>query len=65
MSEAQKRADALYRKKRVQKTVVFNAETDAELLKIANALPDFSGWVKQKILDHADQVKHSQESPTA
>lgn len=53
---------ARYEAKRVIKNVSFNSETDAELLAAANALPDFSGWVKQQLrqladADNVEQVK--------
>lgn len=37
-----------YEKKRVQKHVSFNRETESELLAFANSV-DFSGWVKSII----------------
>lgn len=42
-----------YEKKRVLKPVSFNLENDkeAELLAKANALPNFSEWVKKKLAD--------------
>lgn len=38
-----------YEAKRLKKTVSFNIETEAELLAFANTIPDFSGWIKQKL----------------
>lgn len=45
---------ARYESKRVAKAVSFNRDTDADLLAVANALPDFSGWVKQQLRQLAD-----------
>ena len=38
-----------YEEKRDIKRVSFNTETEADLLAIANALPNFSTWVKKKL----------------
>lgn len=38
-----------YESKRATKKVSFNVETEADLLAAADALPDFSGWVKQQL----------------
>lgn len=40
---------AKYEARRTVKRVSFNADTEADLLAAANALPDFSGWVKQQL----------------
>ncbi|MDM1019721.1 hypothetical protein QSV37_05260 [Acinetobacter sp. VNK23] len=50
MSEAQKKANSKYEKKRQAKRVSFNPETEKELLDFADSV-DFSNWVKQKIKD--------------
>lgn len=59
MSDAKKQADARYRDKRVQKTVAFNAKTESDILAFANTLPDFSGWVKQKLAEEKSFKKKS------
>lgn len=64
MSDAAKRAKAGYEAKRIKKTVSFNADTEKDLLEIAALIPDFSGWVKKKIIDHADEIEQSQGSTT-
>ena len=49
---------ARYEAKRIAKAVSFNRDIEADLLAAANALPDFSGWVKQQLrqLASADTV---------
>ncbi len=58
-TDAQRRADARYRQKRVQKTVSFNSETEADLLEYAGQVIDFSGWVKQKLAEEKSFKKKS------
>lgn len=43
------RAQEKYAKKRVIKSVSFNAETEADLLEIVERIEDFSAWVKEKL----------------
>nr|DAK83385.1 MAG TPA: AntA/AntB antirepressor [Bacteriophage sp.] len=42
-------AKARYEQKRVIKPVSFNVEQDAELLKKADSIKDFSRWVKDRL----------------
>lgn len=42
-------AKARYEKKRVIKPVSFNIDKDAELLKKADSIKDFSRWVKDRL----------------
>ena len=44
---AQQRAQEKYIKKRFQKVINFNTETESDLIAIANSLPDFSRTVKE------------------
>lgn len=48
-SSALIRAQEKYTKKRVIKSVSFNAETEADLLEIVERIEDFSAWVKEKL----------------
>lgn len=48
-SSALIRAQEKYAKKRVIKSVSFNAETEADLLEIVERIEDFSAWVKEKL----------------
>lgn len=48
-SSALIRAQGKYAKKRVIKSVSFNAETEADLLEIVERIEDFSAWVKEKL----------------
>jgi len=43
--------------KRFQKTVAFNRESEAELIELAAALPDFSGWVKAHLKRLKDDAR--------
>lgn len=49
MSEAQKRAQGKYEGKRKIKPVSFNRDEEKDLLAFADAMTDFSGWVKQML----------------
>lgn len=51
MSDALKKAQAEYEKKRVKLTVSFHPELDAELLAAARSIPNFSGWVKAQLAE--------------
>ena len=44
---AQQRAQEKYLKKRFQKVINFNMETESDLIAVANSLPDFSRTVKE------------------
>ena len=48
-SSALIRAQEKYEKRRVIKSVSFNAETEADLLEIVERIEDFSAWVKEKL----------------
>lgn len=48
-SHALIRAQEKYEKKRVIKSVSFNADTEADLLEIVERIEDFSAWVKEKL----------------
>lgn len=45
-----------------RKVVLFNAKTEADLLKLANSLPNFSGWVKEQLRKMAAQHGTSQRN---
>ena len=49
-----------YESKRLVKKVSFNNDTEADLLAIANSLPDFSGWVKQQL---QKQIEADRQAP--
>lgn len=51
---AQERAREKYEGKRKRKFASFNTETEADILKYAENLPDFSGWVKQHLRDELE-----------
>lgn len=38
-----------YEKKRLKRNVSFNIETEKELFEKTKSMPDFSGWVKEKL----------------
>lgn len=48
-TDAQKSAERRYNQKTVIKRVRFNIETESDLLKKIEDMPNFSGWIKEKL----------------
>lgn len=46
-----------YENKRLIKKVSFNAENDKELIKLAESIPDFSNWVKDRLREQLPTSK--------
>lgn len=55
-SPALKRAQAKYATKKIQKKVAFHVENDKEVIDyIDNNIPNFTEWVRQKVMKEINQ----------